>query len=147
MSCNVGQYINDLIVSSGCSQAEVARRMHIPRQLLSYVICGKREISLQLAMKLESYFSLPDGELMKMQAEQAVRHRKKSIRQHLCDQLIARNAFWSYDVKSPDDIPDEELIEKTFTILDHKFSNRFSTKPSLCDGFAQAAINFVTKIN
>ena len=118
MSCNVGQYINDLIVSSGCSQAEVARRMHIPRQLLSYVICGKREISLQLAMKLESYFSLPDGELMKMQAEQAVRHRKKSIRQHLCDQLIARNAFWSYDVKSPDDIPDEELIEKTFTILD-----------------------------
>lgn len=115
---SVGQYINDLIVGSGCSQAEVARRIHVPRQLLSYVVCGKRELSLQLAMKLESYFSLPDGDLMKMQALQTVRLRKQSIRQHLCNQLIAKNAFWSYDVKSSDDIPDEELIEKTFTVLD-----------------------------
>lgn len=118
MSCNVGQYINEMIVRAGMSQADVSREINVSRQSLSYVICGKREMSLQLAMKLESYFSLPDGELMKMQAIQAVQQRKQSIRNHLCEQLVSKNAFWSYDVKSFDAIPDEELIEKCFTVLD-----------------------------
>ena len=69
-------------------------------------------------MKLESFFSLPDGELMKLQAIQAVQKRKMSIRSHLCEKLIAKNAFWSYEVKTYDSIPDEEIIEKCFTILD-----------------------------
>lgn len=118
MNCNVGQYINEMVVRAGLSQADVAREINVSRQSLSYVICGKREMSLQLAMKLESYFSLPDGELMKMQALQAVQQRKLSIRNHLCEQLIKKNAFWSYDVKSFEVIPDEELIEKCFTVLD-----------------------------
>lgn len=118
MSCNVGQYIYEMIVRAGMSQADVSREINVSRQSLSYVICGKREMSLQLAMKLESYFSLPDGELMKMQAIQAVQQRKQSIRNHLCEQLVSKNAFWSYDVKSFDAIPDEELIEKCFTVLD-----------------------------
>lgn len=118
MNCNVGQYISDLAAHSGLSQADVAREINVSRQSLSYVICGKREMSLQLAMKLEAYFSLPDGELMKMQVVQAVQQRKQSIRNHLCKELMAKNAFWSYDVKSYDAIPDEELIEKCFTQLD-----------------------------
>ena len=118
MKCNVGQYINELIARAGLSQADVAREINVSRQLLSYIISGKREMSLQLAMKLESFFSLPDGELMKMQALQAVQQRKQSIREHLCNELVAKNAFWSYDVKSYDIIPDEELIEKCFTVLD-----------------------------
>ena len=118
MNCNVGQYINDLTARAGLSQADVAREINVPRQSLSYVICGKREMSLQLAMKLEAFFSLPDGELIKMQAMQAVQQRKQSIRNHLCEELVAKNAFWSYDVKSYDAIPDEELIEKCFTVLD-----------------------------
>jgi addiction module HigA family antidote len=118
MNCNVGQYINELIARAGLSQADVAREINVSRQSLSYIISGKREMSLQLAMKLESFFSLPDGELMKMQALQAVQQRKQSIREHLCNELVAKNAFWSYDVKSYDIIPDEELIEKCFTVLD-----------------------------
>ena len=118
MSYNVGKYINDMAVRAGMSQADVAREISVPRQLLSYVIGGKREMSIQLAMKLESYFSLPEGELIKMQALQAVQQRKQMIRNHLCEQLVAKNAFWSYDVESYDAIPDEELIEKCFTILD-----------------------------
>lgn len=110
--------MNDLIIHSGLSQAEVAREINIPRQSLSYVIGGKREMSLPLAMKLESYFSLPEGELMKMQAIQAIRHRKHATRNALCEKLVAKNAFWSYDVKSYDEIPDEELIEKCFSVLD-----------------------------
>jgi hypothetical protein len=82
------------------------------------VISGKREMSLQLAMKLESFFSLSDGELMQMQALQSIKQRKHDIKNHLCEQLVAKNAFWSYDVKSHEEIPDEELIEKCFTVLD-----------------------------
>lgn len=118
MSCNIGQYISELIAHSGLSQADVARDIKVPRQLLSYVICGKRDMSLQLAMKLEAYFSLPDGELMKRQALQAVQQRKQDIRNHLCEVLVSKNAFWSYKVDSFDSIPDEELIEKCFTQLD-----------------------------
>lgn len=118
MNCNVGRYLSELVARSGHSQAEVAREINVSRQLLSYVICGKRDMSLQLAMKLESYFSLSDGELMKMQAQQAVQQRKLEIRNHLCEVLVSKNAFWSYDVSSYDAIPDEELMEKCFTQLD-----------------------------
>ena len=118
MNYNVGEYIQNLARDSGFSQSEIAREIKIPRQLLCYIIGGKREMSLQVAMKLESFFSLPDGTLMKMQAQQSVQQRKRSIRNHLCGQLVAKNAFWSFDVKSFDDIPDEELIEKCFTVLD-----------------------------
>lgn len=118
MNCDIGIYISGLAVNARLSQADLAREINISRQLLSYVISGKREMSLQVAMKLESFFSLPDGELMKMQATQAVQKRKMSIRNHLCKKLVAKNAFWSYEVKNYDSIPDEEIIEKCFTVLD-----------------------------
>lgn len=118
MNRSIGPYINELITRARLSQSDVAREIKVSRQLLNCIICGKREMSLQLAMKLESFFSLPDGELMKMQALQAVRQRKQSIRNHLCKELVSKNAFWSYDVKSFESIPDEEIIEKCFTILD-----------------------------
>lgn len=118
MKSSIGDYINELLSRSNLSQAELAREIKVSRQLLSYVINGKREISLQLAMKLESFFSLSDGELMQMQALQSIKQRKHDIKNHLCEQLVAKNAFWSYDVKSHEEIPDEELIEKCFTVLD-----------------------------
>lgn len=85
MNYNIGEYIGSLIARAGLSQADVAREINVSRQSLSYIICGKREMSLQLSMKLEAYFSLPDGELMKIQAIQAVQQRKRSIRNHLCN--------------------------------------------------------------
>ena len=118
MNYNIGEYIGNLILNTGITQAKLARDINVPRQLLSCVISGKREMSLQLAIKLESYFSLPDGELLKMQTMQAIKKHKQSIRNHICEQLTAKNAFWSYNVKSFDTIPDEELIEKCFTTLD-----------------------------
>ena len=118
MNYDVGQYINELISHTGQSQSIVARDIKVSRQLLSCVINGKREMSLQLAMKLESYFSLPEGELIKIQSMQAIQRRKQDIRNYLCESLVNKNAFWSYEIKSFDDIPDEELIEKCFTILD-----------------------------
>ena len=118
MNQSVGKYIELLCAKHKVSQSAVAREINVPRQLLSYVICDKRELSLQLAMKLEAFFSLPEGELMKMQILQAMAQRKRSIKEDLCRKLIANNAFWSYDVSAIDRIPDEEIIENTFRVLD-----------------------------
>jgi plasmid maintenance system antidote protein VapI len=118
MSNSIGEYIEKLCAKQGQSQSAVARAINVPRQSLSYVICGKRELSLQLAMKLEAFFSLQDGELMQMQARQAVMARKRSIKETLCSKLIEKNAFWSHDIKSANEIPDGEIIEKSFIVLD-----------------------------
>ena len=128
MNRSIGPYINELITRAGLSQSDVAREIKVSRQLLNCIICGKREMSLQLAMKLESFFSLPDGELMKMQALQAVRQRKQSIRNHLCKELVSKNAFWSYDVKSFESIPDayNELFNRLLMCCLSTFAKYFS---------------------
>ena len=118
MNSGVGQYISDLMARKGLKQSDVAREINVSRQLLSYVVSGKREMSLQLSSRLESFFSLPDGELFKLQAVDAVKQHKQKLRNRLCDRLVKCNAFWSYDVKSYDAIPDEEIIEKCFMMLD-----------------------------
>lgn len=118
MNYNIGQYIEGLISKASLSQVEVAREINVSRQALNHVVSGNRKISLQLAMKLEAFFSLPDGELMKMQIMQDIQERKQLIRNHLCKQLMLKNAFWSYNVSSFDAIPEEEIIEKCFTLLD-----------------------------
>ena len=120
MNSGVGQYISDLMARKGLKQSDVAREINVSRQLLSYVVSGKREMSLQLSSRLESFFSLPDGELFKLQAVDAVKQRNQKVRNRLCERLVKCNAFWSYDVKSYDAIPDEEIIEKCFTMLDMK---------------------------
>jgi len=116
----VGQYIGSLIKTGGHRQSDIARSVGVPRQLLSYVIGGKRELSMPLALKLESFFNLPEGKLLKMQAEESIRAYKQKLREELVGELLHVNAFWSYADVSPANVPDEELIEKTFIYLDFK---------------------------
>lgn len=123
LSCkmnSVGQYIDSLIKGSEHNQAEVARAIGVQRQLLSYVIAGRRELSMPLALKLESFFNLSEGKLLKMQAENSVHNYKQQLKNELAEQLLRANAFWSYANVSVDNIPDEELIEKSFIYLDMK---------------------------
>ncbi|MDR0955306.1 MAG: helix-turn-helix domain-containing protein [Rikenellaceae bacterium] len=115
---STGQYIQSLVKESGHRQSDIARSVGVPRQLLSYVITGKRELSMPLALKLESFFNLPEGKLLKMQAEESVRKYKQKLREELVGELLKINAFWSYSDVLAADIPDEELIEKVFTYLD-----------------------------
>ncbi len=117
---SVGQYIDSLIKGSEHNQAEVARAIGVQRQLLSYVIAGRRELSMPLALKLESFFNLSEGKLLKMQAENSVHNYKQQLKNELAEQLLRANAFWSYANVSVDNIPDEELIEKSFIYLDMK---------------------------
>jgi len=115
---NVDQYIEALIKEGGYRQSDVARAIGVPRQLLSYVVAGRRELSLSLALKLESFFDLPEGKLLKMQVEDSIQSYKQQLKKELAAQLIQANAFWSYANIAAESIPDEELIEKVFIYLD-----------------------------
>lgn len=118
MKRSVGQFIGAQIAQKGRTQAEVARSIGVSRAALSYVVSDRRELSIPLALKLESYFDLQEGELVKLQALTAVKKHKAQLRQSLCNELIDQKAFWSYANVSPEAISDEELIEKTFIHLD-----------------------------
>lgn len=115
---NIEKYLNTLLEQGKCSQSDVARSIGVPRQLLSYVLAGRREMSLPLALKLESYFNLPEGTLLKLQADDSIHKYKQQTKEKLAEQLLKANAFWSYSNSSLDQIPDEELIEKVFIYLD-----------------------------
>ena len=117
---NVGQYIESLIKEAGYKQSDIARAIGVPRQLLSYIIAGRRELSMQLALKLESYFNLQEGKLLKMQAEATIRNYKQLKKTELAQQLLKIKAFWSYANVSAQNISDDELIEKVFIYLDLK---------------------------
>lgn len=117
---NVGQYIESLIKETKYNQSEVAKAIDVHRQLLSYIIVGQRELSVQLALKLESFFNLPEGKLLKIQVESNIYNYKRKLKNELFEQLLQVNAFWSYTDISVDNMPDEELIEKTFIYLDLK---------------------------
>jgi len=116
----VGQYIESLIRESGRSQSDIARAIGVPRQLLSYVVGGQRELSISLALKLESFFGLPEGKLLKMQVDESIRSYQQKLREELIEALLNINAFWSYADVSTSNVPDEELIEKVFIYLDLK---------------------------
>ena len=114
----IGKYIESLIKKTGRSQSGIARTIGVHRQSLSYVIAGQRELSISLALKLESFFNLSEGVLMKIQAEESVRNYKQELKRKLVEKLLEANAFWSYANVSAENIPDEELVEKTFITLD-----------------------------
>ncbi|MDY3978468.1 MAG: helix-turn-helix transcriptional regulator [Tidjanibacter sp.] len=118
MNYGAGKYIDDLLADNGYSQSDLAREIGVQRQILSYVILGKRDLSISLAVKIESFFSLPEGKLLKLQAEQNVKSYKQKLKNELVECLLKHNAFWSYSNISADNVSDEELIEKTFVILD-----------------------------
>lgn len=116
----VGQYIDSLIVTGNFKQSDIAKAIGVHRQLLSSVILEKRELSMPLALKLESFFNLPEGKLIKMQVDCSITRYKKRLKIELVKELLSANAFWSYTNVSAEYIPDDELIEKTLIYLDLK---------------------------
>jgi len=104
---SVGQYIESLVSKSGCRQSDIARSIGVPRQLLSLILSGKRELSMPVAVKLESFFNLSEGVLLKMQVEERVHTYKQGIRNKLFDKLRKVNAFWSYAEVSPERVPEK----------------------------------------
>ncbi len=117
---SVGHYIHSHIKEGGHKQSDIARAIGVQRQQLSYIIAGQRELSMPLALKLESFFNLPEGKILKMQVENSIHNYKHQLKNELAEQLFKANAFWSYANISAEKIPADELIEKAFIYLDLK---------------------------
>lgn len=115
---NIGQYIDSIIKEAGYKQSDVARAIGVSRQLLSYVIAERRELSMQLALKLESFFNLSEGKILKIQTEVAIYRYKQRLKSELLQQLLNARALWSYANVSVENISDDELIENVFIYLD-----------------------------
>ena len=113
-----GEYILKLSSEKGISQSELARKCGISRQSLSYVVSGERPLTLQQALRVESYFSLECGTLLKMQQEDAVAAYRAKVKSSLFAKLKSANAFWSYSQVKEGDVSDEDLVEKTLIHLD-----------------------------
>lgn len=120
MMNRVGRYIDSLIKKGKHKQSDIAKAIGVQRQLLCHIITGRCELSMPLAVKLESFFNLPEGKLLKMQAESNSHNDKHQLKNELAEQLLQANAFWSYANISVEEIPAEEIIEKTFLYLDLK---------------------------
>lgn len=114
MMNRVGLYIDSLIKKGKHKQSDIAKAIGVQRQLLCHIITGRCELSMPLAVKLESFFNLPEGKLLKMQAESNSHNDKHQLKNELAEQLLQANAFWSYANISVEEIPAEEIIEKTF---------------------------------
>ncbi len=74
-----GQYISSLSKAKGLTQSDVARQIGLSRQILSYIISGKREMTLPQALRLESLFSLKQGTLVRMQDGERIKNHTESI--------------------------------------------------------------------
>lgn len=113
-----GKYILSLSEKNGLTQSDVARGTRLSRQSLNYITSGKRDLTLSQALRLESFFSLRQGSLIKMQDNDKIQKHIKALRHSICDKLMKVNAFWSFADVTEESISDEDLIEKTFIHLD-----------------------------
>lgn len=113
-----GQYISKLSEERRFSQSDVARQTGLSRQIISYITSGKRELTLQQALRLESLFNLKQGTLVRMQDDERIHRHIESIRKSLCTKLLDNKTFWSYSDVTEETISDGDLIEKTFIHLD-----------------------------
>lgn len=118
MALSVVEHIKGLLRSRGISQSDLARDIFVSRQQLSYFLSGTRDLTLDLALRLESYFELKEGSLLAMQAMTRMHRRKAEIRDGLVARLKASAAFWSYQEVEGEDLSDEDVIENTIVHLD-----------------------------
>ena len=118
METMLPKYIDSLLRSKGISQSQLAREIFVSRQQISYVMSGSREMPLDMAIKIESFFNLKDGTLLALQDKDRISSRKSEIRSSLAAKLKAVSAFWSYKTMDESELSDEDIIENTILHLD-----------------------------
>ena len=118
MESALSKYLEGLLDSKGISQSQLAREIFVSRQQISYVMSGAREMPLDLAMKIESFFNLKDGTLLTIQDKDRISSRKMEMRKELVAKLKAVSAFWSYQDIGEPELSDEDIIENAILHLD-----------------------------
>lgn len=118
MVSSVVEYIEGLMVSRGMNQSQLARALFVSRQQVSYLMSGQRELTLDMAIRIETLFCLKEGVLMSMQAKERTARRRAEMRSGLVEKLKGVKAFWSYEEVDGDSISDDDVIEATIIHLD-----------------------------
>ncbi|MCF0194692.1 MAG: helix-turn-helix domain-containing protein [Bacteroidaceae bacterium] len=118
MKEKIGDFLMRLLKKRNISEARLAEALKVSRPMVTYILKGERALSLKQALHIERFLELPEGTLLKMQVNNQLWEYKAELKQSLLTSLALANAFWSHPMGVPDEVPDEEIIEKTFMCLD-----------------------------
>jgi len=121
----VGEMIRDRIARLNISQTELAIRVGEHIQTISAILCGKREITIPLSVRLDEELGYTPGTLaaaqtrilvekeLKNRQAASVKDRKRLIK----DKIKANGGFWSYQ-GIPEHLDDDAIIEAALVHLD-----------------------------
>lgn len=109
-----GKIINKELKKANLSQREFAKKLNIHSQTLNAVILGKRNLPLEMALKIEKYLSWPEGSLMILQVFHQIklyRHEKLKNKEENYPK-IREILFWDTDFKKIDWLRQQKFILK-----------------------------------
>ncbi|MCF0183465.1 MAG: helix-turn-helix domain-containing protein [Bacteroidaceae bacterium] len=118
MKERTGDFLMQLLKRRNISEARLAEALKVSRPMVACILKGERALSLKQASHIERFLDLPEGTLLKMQIGNQLQEYKAELKQSLLNSLSSAHAFWSHPMGLPDEVPDEEIIEKTFMCLD-----------------------------
>jgi len=78
-SFHVGEYIDEDMKSLGLKQIELVRKMEMPASNLNAIINGKRNITVGIAIKLESVFGTPADIWLGLQDKYEIENAIRSL--------------------------------------------------------------------
>lgn len=96
------------------SQREIARKLNLHSQTLNAVIKNRRDLTIEMALKLEKEFNMQEGELLFLQTFYAIHKYKEhnSLENKKEHPNIRRVLFWDTDYKKLDWEKQKDFIIK-----------------------------------
>lgn len=82
LAIHVGEFLAETIESIGMSQTELAKRMNRPHQAINEIVAGKKSVTPQTALELESVTKVPAHIWMGLETEyQMVKAKQEELKQ------------------------------------------------------------------
>lgn len=121
----VGDLIRDRLTELNISQTELAVRVGEHAQTLSAILCGKREMTISLSVKLDKELGFEPGTLAVAQTRYLVNKElsnkkmesKDEKRMIIMEKIKDNGGFWSYS-GIPQHMDDDSVIEASLVHLD-----------------------------
>lgn len=77
------RHLKNELNARGLTQSKAAEEMFISKQLLSNILCDRKDLSLEVALKIEAYLGIRAELLLTLQT----RHKMRKIKPILRDEL------------------------------------------------------------
>lgn len=143
---SVGGMIRDRLAELNISQTELAVRVGEHVQTLSAILCGKREMTIPLSVRLDEELGFEPGTLAVAQTRYLVNKEisnkrmesKDEKRMMIMEKIKENGGFWSYSGR-PEHMDDDSVIEASLVHLD------LEDLPLLYDIWSKAHIKKVWK--